>query len=440
MSRSVLGWSLSVVLAGLVVLGAGAPLGHAQTEDTEVRPDYAQTLELLVIDRSGMEGNRGTLWIACNDQQWSPRGIASTGHVGATSDAPGGWFFSIPREAIDKPGYEYKFTRGSWDTVEVAGDGRDVPNRRVSKIDWSKATRDNPVVTLELSVSGFVDQRGTRWPAMSPPGAPQPSSVVGDLEIFDFASPSLKNTRKLRVWLPPGYKDAANAERRYPVLYMNDGQNVFDASTCFSGVEWGADETATALINAGKIPPMLIVGIDNNGPERPAEYNPPFTQWEGRDNRGDEYLAFVTDEVVPEIARRYRVLNEPRHRAIGGSSFGGNQALYSAIQARGFFGAILVESPALWIGNGRLMETLKAYSGKVAVWPQRVYIAQGTKEYGREADDLRLVQFTKELGEAIGGSGLDASRLKVIIEPEAPHHERAWAKRLPEAMTFLFGP
>ena len=428
----------AVALVVVLALSVGGVV--LAQEDAPVPVDYAQSLELVVIDRSGMEGVRGTLWIASNDQKWSPRGIPSRGHVGATSESPGGWFFLLAREAVDRAGLEFKFTRGGWDTVEVAADGRDVPNRRLTKVDWSKATRQSPVITLELSVSGFADQRGTRWPALRPPGAPQPSSVVGDLEIFDFTSPSLKSTRKLRVWLPPGYKDPANAERRYPVLYMNDGQNVFDAATCFSGVEWGADETATALITAGTIPPMIIVGIDNNGPERPAEYNPPFTQWEGRDNRGDEYLAFVTDEVVPEIARRYRVLNEPRHRAIGGSSFGGNQALYSAIQARGFFGAILVESPALWIGNGRLMETLKSYSAKVGVWPQRVYIAQGTKEYDREADDRRLVQFTRELGEAIAGSGLDASRLKVMIEEGAPHHERAWAKRLPGAMTFLFKP
>src|SRR5215470_739689 len=112
---------------------------------------------------------------------------------------------------------------------------------------------------------------------MNLPNAPafaRDSSLVGDLRLHEFPSRIFHNQRMLRVWLPPGYELPENSGQRYPVFYLNDGQNLFERSTSFAGVEWQVDETADRLIREGVIPPMLIVGLDNGGKERSREYMP----------------------------------------------------------------------------------------------------------------------------------------------------------------------
>jgi predicted alpha/beta superfamily hydrolase len=156
-------------------------------------------------------------------------------------------------------------------------------------------------------------------------GQTAPCRVTGTLELRSFRSRVLNNTRYLRIWLPPHYHEAHNRNRRYPVLYLNDGQDVFDACTSiFNRQEWHADETATELIRAGQIPPLIIVGIDNAGRrDRPREYLPypddtlqpavPIVD-------GKRYPEFLFDEVIPFIHREYRTRNDANSVYLGGSS------------------------------------------------------------------------------------------------------------------------
>src|SRR5215813_9757220 len=133
-------------------------------------------------------------------------------------------------------------------------------------------------------------------------------AAAGDLRLHEFCSRFFRNTRFLRVWLPPGYDDAENSIKFYPVLYLNDGQNLFEPSTSFTGVEWQVDETAERLIREGQIPPMIIVGIDNAQKDRFREYmphrslNPMMLRVQG-----NRYPDFVLKEVMPFVARSYRV-------------------------------------------------------------------------------------------------------------------------------------
>src|ERR1700685_4654542 len=118
-----------------------------------------------------------------------------------------------------------------------------------------------------------IKQRASQWPgAVS--SVIRAEHATGDLRLHEFRSRIFKNTRFLRVWLPPGYDDPQNSGRYYPVLYLNDGQNLFETSTAFGGVEWGVDETADRMIREGAIAPMIIVGIDNTGKDRMREYMP----------------------------------------------------------------------------------------------------------------------------------------------------------------------
>src|SRR4029077_13891451 len=130
------------------------------------------------------------------------------------------------------------------------------------------------------------------------------SGAAGDLRLHEFPSRIFRNTRFLRVWLPPGYDDAENEGRYYPVLYLNDGQNLFESATAFAGVEWQVDETADRLIREGVVPPLIVVGMDNTGKDRIREYMP-YRSMHPRmlRVRGRYYPDFLMKEVMPFVGR-----------------------------------------------------------------------------------------------------------------------------------------
>jgi len=262
------------------------------------------------------------------------------------------------------------------------------------------------------------------------------ASATGDLRLHQFHSRIFHNTRFLRVWLPPGHDDPANAGRRYPVLYLNDGQNLFEAETSFTGVEWQVDETADRLIREGAIPPMMIVGLDNAAKDRIREYMPHRSLHPMMLRvQGSRYPSFLMKEVMPFVARNYRVASGPENTGLGGSSLGALIALYTARVRPWVFGRLLLESPSLWASNRQAIKE----SRNVKRWPERIFLATGTAEIGREDRDQSVVDDVRELAAILRRAGLDEKRLKLVIEDGGRHHESAWARRFPEALTFLFG-
>jgi len=261
------------------------------------------------------------------------------------------------------------------------------------------------------------------------------ASATGDLRLHPFHSRVFHNTRFLRVWLPPGYDDPVNGGRRYPVLYLNDGQNVFEAATSFTGVEWQADETADRLIREAAIPPMMIVGLDNAGRGRIREYTPHRSLHPMMLRaQGARYPTFLIREVMPLIARSYRVADGPENTGLGGSSLGALISLYTVAVRPGVFGRLLLESPSLWASNRQFIRESRG----VQSWPERVFLAAGTAEVGRKDRDQSVVDDVRELAGILRRAGLDDKRLKLVIEDGGTHHESAWARRFPEALTFLF--
>jgi enterochelin esterase-like enzyme len=261
--------------------------------------------------------------------------------------------------------------------------------------------------------------------------------AVGDLRLHEFRSNIFRNQRFLRVWLPPGYDDAANAQQFFPALYLNDGQNLFEASSAFAGVEWQVDESADRLIREGSIPPMIIVGVDNAGKDRLREYmphrsmHPVMLRVQGR-----HYPDFLIKEVMPFVENHYRVATSPENTGLGGSSLGALIALYTAMARPAVFGKLLLESPSLWASNRQLIKE----SRKVRVWPERIYLAAGTAEAGSPERDRTVVDDVRELGAILRRSVLSEKRLRLVIKDGAGHSEGAWAERFPEALRFLFGP
>jgi len=260
-------------------------------------------------------------------------------------------------------------------------------------------------------------------------------SATGDLRLHTFRSRTFRNTRFLRVWLPPGYDDSENAGRRYPVLYLNDGQNLFEDSTSFTGVEWGVDETADRLIREGAIAPLLIVGLDNAGKDRIREYMPHRSLHPMMFRvQGSRYPTFLVKEVMPFIARNYRVASGAENTGLGGSSLGALIAIYTAAVTPGTIGRLLLESPSLWASNRQAIKGGR----NVKRWPERIYLGTGTAEVGREDRDRSVVDDVREFAGILRHAGLDDQRLRLVIEDGAKHHEAAWARRFPEALSFLF--
>jgi enterochelin esterase-like enzyme len=275
----------------------------------------------------------------------------------------------------------------------------------------------------------------TQQQASSGPTVAEHSAVTGDLRLHEFRSRIFRNTRLLRVWLPPGYDAVENSERHYPVLYLNDGQNLFDRTTAYTGVEWGVDETADRLIREQAIPPLIVVGIDNAQNDRMKEYIPyrslqPRILWP----RGRDYPEFLTGEVMPFVSQRYRIAGGPENTGLGGSSLGALISLYTAMQRPGVFDRLLLESPSLQISQRRVLKDSRSFSQ----WPEKIFVAIGTRESGREDKDRQFVEDVRELERIMRGSGLDDKRLRVRIDEGATHSEGEWARRFPEALTFLF--
>jgi predicted alpha/beta superfamily hydrolase len=272
--------------------------------------------------------------------------------------------------------------------------------------------------------------------AQAAPNVIRVEAATGDLRLHEFHSRTFRNIRFLRVWLPPGYEDEENSGRRYPVFYLNDGQNLFEPSTSFNGFEWGVDETADRLIREGVVPPMIIVGIDNAAKDRFREYMPQRSlQPMMLRVQGQRYPKFLIKEVMPFIARNYRVATGPENTGLGGSSLGALISVYTAAVRPGLIGRLLLESPSLWASNRQMVRE----SREIKRWPERVFLATGTAEAGRADKDRSMVDDVRELAAIFGRAGLGANRLRLFIEEGANHHESAWARRFPEALSFLFG-
>jgi predicted alpha/beta superfamily hydrolase len=268
------------------------------------------------------------------------------------------------------------------------------------------------------------------------PGVIRADGATGDLRLHEFHSRIFHNTRFLRIWLPPGYDDSRNAGRRYPVFYLNDGQNLFESATSFTGIEWQVDETADRMIREGTVPPMIVVGIDNASKDRIREYMPHRSLHPVMvRTQGNRYPDFLIKEVMPFVARNYRVATGPENTGLGGSSLGALISLYTSAMRPNVFGRLLLESPSLWASNRQMIRQSRG----IKHWPERIFLATGTAEAGRPDRDQSMVEDVRELAAIFRRAGVDDRRLELFIDEGASHHESAWARRFPEALAFLFG-
>lgn len=253
-------------------------------------------------------------------------------------------------------------------------------------------------------------------------------TITGDVRTHaQFHSRYLAYDRAVVAYLPPGYDP--RAPDRYPVLYLHDGQNVFDRATSV-GEEWEVDESAEELITSGAIRPVIIVGIYNTGNHRIDEYTPTAIGRIG--GRADDYGYMLVEELKPFIDRRYKTLPGAANTAMGGSSLGGLLTLHLGLRYPTAFSGLAALSPSIWWDDRVLLREVEALPGKL---PLRIWLDSGT------AEGAATLANARSLRDALVAKGwVIGDDLAYLEAPGGEHNERSWAARVDGVLKFLFPP
>lgn len=302
---------------------------------------------------------------------------------------------------------EFKFTRGNWNRVECKADGSFQPNRT-----FTYGNGD----TLNLSIEGWEDLIN---------GNASTSTALSNVSLMDdsFYMPQLNRYRKIWIYLPDDYDTALN--KFYPVLYMQDGQNVFDDSTSFAG-EWKVDETLHNLQIDGNYG-CIVIGIENGGVERINEYSPYYNSSYGG-GQGDEYCDFMVNTLKPFIDSHYRTLSSRDFTAVAGSSMGGLISFYAAMKYQDVFSKAGVFSPSLWFDD-----SIYTYvTNKGAQQAMRFYFVAGRTESSDMVPDIKSMYTT------MSNVGFTSDELDTVIKNDGQHAEWFWAREFRGCYEWLF--
>ncbi len=249
--------------------------------------------------------------------------------------------------------------------------------------------------------------------------------------ISPFHSTVLGNDRTIWAYLPPSY--AENTRARFPVLYMHDGQNLFDPALAFGGNEWKVDETLDAAAEDGSIEELIVIGVENTA-ERIYEYTPTTDPTTAGGGGGDKYLSLLVDELKPQIDAMLRTEPDRAHTGVLGSSLGGLISAYAGVEQPDVWGIVGAMSPSTWWNNDWIIGDVKTMPP--AMRPARVYVDSG--DSGTSNDDVTNTNMLAATYVNIGyASGVDFLH---VVQAGGQHNEIYWAERLPGALQFLFGP
>jgi predicted alpha/beta superfamily hydrolase len=250
-----------------------------------------------------------------------------------------------------------------------------------------------------------------------------PSTASANVHILEpMAMPGLNRQRIIRVYLPPGYE---NNTRRYPVLYMHDGQNLFDNASAYAG-EWGVDETMEALAKSQGLD-VIVVGIDNGQEKRLNELSP-WTNKRFGNAEGKQYVNFMVTVLKPYVDKHYRTLADREHTAIMGSSMGGFMSHYAIHQYSGVFGMAGIFSPSYWYSS----EVFKHTKQNPTPASAKIYLMMGGEEGNEAIDGI------KRMTNLLKAQKHPAENLYSEVVPGGEHNEKFWRSEFPKAVTWLF--
>jgi predicted alpha/beta superfamily hydrolase len=338
------------------------------------------------------------IYLAGDFNGWNP---ASPEYVLARNQE-GLWFITLPARAAGTQ-IQYKFARGGWDKVEKGPNGEEIANRR-----YTFGGAD----TVRITIHNWADRSG---------GATTAAKNVIKLTP-DLFLPQLNRTRRVWVYLPPGYDES---DRDYPVLYMQDGQNVFDAYTSFAG-EWMVDENLNELAESGKEVP-IVVAVDNGGTRRINEYSPWINPTYGG-GEGRLYIEFIANTLKPLIDSTFRTRPERESTGIMGSSMGGLISFFGALERPDIFGKAGVFSPSYWFSDS--LWTFTREAGRQH--PIRLYQLVGTGEGSSTVSRVLRMQDT------LLTLGFRADEIISKVVEGGQHNEQFWRSQFREALLWLF--
>ncbi len=317
---------------------------------------------------------------------------------------PYGDSFLIDLPAVDQE-IAFKFTRGSWETVEVGANGASVSNRSL-KLGLKKDT-------IRLQIEAWSDL------------TPKTSTASDNVKLLseDFDMGTLQKKRRIWIYLPTGYE---NSKKKYPVLYMHDGQNLFDSVTSYTG-EWGVDETLDHLGGSEALE-LIVVGIDNGGQDRIDEYVP--YQLKSYDSKveGRAYVQFITEVLKPHVDANYRTFADREHTGIMGSSLGGLISFYASMEFEETFGIAGIFSPSFELIDPSIPkhEIVKPLSRT------RIYLMCGDQESDNMVSEMQ------KMARDMIDLGFEPDNVYTEVVKGGKHNEELWRKEFESAVRWLF--
>ena len=352
------------------------------------------TINVTSVPPSTPQGDE--IYIAGNFNNWNP------GHASYVLTNNGNGTYSITFTPATGT-IEYKFTRGSWATVEGNSSGGYIPNRTFNYT--------GGVLNTDVVIAGWEGSGGNHTAA--------PNVMILD---EDFYMPQLDRTRRIWLYLPPDYDSTS---KRYPVLYMHDGQNLFDTYYSFAG-EWEVDESMNELFDNGDYG-AIIVGIDNGGSERINEYSPWVNPAYGGGD-GELYAQFIVATLKPYIDAHYRTLPDREFTAIAGSSLGANISIYTGIEYQEIFSKVGIFSPAFWFSDSIYQHVVD----EGVYETMRIYFVAGDNESSTIIEDMQAMFDT------LAFAGLGVNNMQFVHHADGAHSEWYWAREYPDAYEWLF--
>lgn len=355
----------------------------------------AQTLvRFQIAELPSYHDTTSQIFMAGSFNSWNPR----DGQYRFTRDNGGQYFLEL---RLPEGTHEFKLTRGGWNAGECSQDGSASANRTLIV--------KGPRLTERLEVKGWADNFRNAVRKHT-------ASSLVQVMSMGFEMPQLQTTRRIWIYLPRGYE--SNPAQRYPVLYMHDGQNLFDDATSYAG-EWGIDE----FLDTTKLPPCIVVGIDN-GPKRMNEYNPFDSERFGK-GEGDAYVDFIVQTLKPFIDSGFRTMPGPKHTIIAGSSMGGLISFYALLRYPTVFGGAGVFSPSFWIAPS-IEEQINKTGNNLR---SKIFFYAGTDESLTMVSDMEKVDAqvkTKSLAQTI-----------IVVRDGWKHSEAAWRSVFPDFYNWM---
>ncbi|MBO6200874.1 MAG: alpha/beta hydrolase [Chryseobacterium sp.] len=355
------------------------------------------TFRITDIPSDNTKGFR--IFLASNINNWKP----NDERFEFKKNAEGFYSLTIPAQTGK---IEYKITQGSWDIAETDENGNSIQNRVLENSDKSQI--------VELKISGWSAPKEKKH------------TTTSNVKILseNFTIPQLNTTRKIWIYLPPDYEIS---KTKYPVIYMHDGQNLFDEFTSFSG-EWSVDETMDEIYKAmGKS--AIVIGIDNGGDKRLSEYSPWNNEKYKTTGEGDLYVEFLAKTLKPYIDKTYRTEKQASKNVIMGSSMGGLISLYASAKYPTVFGKAGIFSPAFWFVSEDLKKYLNVNRNNLK--NSKFYFVAGKNE------DETMAPEIENVNDLLLKKSVPAKNIIVKIDEDGTHSESYWKRELKASLIWL---